>query len=865
MMRTHNLSRNMELEAAFREETRQRVAHDTRWGVLNTLFMYPIFIPLDFLVYPSAAPTFVWIRFSVVALSIAVHFIMQLPFPKQHARYFGIFAYLYCTLSIVIMVHLVNGYASPYYAGINLVLIAFLFILPMNVWETAIVCAIVYAAYIVPITIRGGIDNQAVFVANNFFLVSTMVLVVTSSYLAMTMRRKEFTSRFELAHANEELKVLDVVKSQFFASISHEVRTPLTSIMAPIDSLHREDVGPLSSAQRSLIGQVRRNSLRLLDLINQMLDFAKFDAKKMKLHLKQVDMVRVVRDQVTLFQEVCRRKGLGLTYDVPTKVPVVYLDFEKVERIVANLIRNAVKFTENGSISIEVTQTEQRTIAPGADTKPESAGSSATDESDAPPVTGWIVVRVRDTGIGIAERDVKKVFQRFHQIDRSTTRRYEGTGLGLTIVQESVDLQHGQVWVESTEGVGSTFTVQLPMNLDEIETEADIDRRQDDRRQEAAEFDGLDRRHGPRRNEDYERISVGDIAFIESESVSDDDVVPQIIPPTKPSTGIRVLYVEDNTDLRNYVGRMLRSFGHTVATAIDGTSGWSQTQELLPDIVVSDVMMPGLDGFELVRLVKTTKATQKIPIVLITAKSETDSRIEGLEIGADDYLAKPIDIRDLDARINNIVAARNFRDALTRAEELEVRVEQLAQSLSRSLELRDGYTAGHSDDVRMYGTIIAEELGIPLSRRLRESLLLHDIGKLGIPDALLRKPGPLTPDEWEIMRRHPQMGADLLRQFDSLEEIGNIVFAHHEHYDGSGYPRGIAGEEIPIEARIISIADAWHAMCEDRTYRRAIPIKDAISELRKNRGRQFDPEIVERFLAGLVRRGLLPESLVLEL
>ncbi len=722
--------------------------------------------------------------------------------------------------------------------------------------------SIVYAAYIVPITIRGRINDRAVFVANNFFLVSTMVLVVTSSYLAMTMRRKEFTSRFELAHANEELKKLDVVKSQFFASISHEVRTPLTSIMAPIDSLHREDVGPLSSAQRSLIGQVRRNSLRLLDLINQMLDFAKFDAKKMKLHLKQVDMARVVRDQVALFQEVCRRKGLALTYDVPNRVPVVYLDFEKVERIISNLIRNAVKFTEKGTISVEVTHLAQPVTTPADDAKAESEDLDATGQSGA--ATAWIVVRVRDTGIGIAERDVKKVFQRFQQIDGSTTRRYEGTGLGLTIVQESVDLQHGRVWVESREGAGSTFTVQLPSNLDEIEPEADIDRRQDDRRQEDAEFGGHDRRRGPRRNEDYGRISVSDIAFIEAGSISEADVVPEVIPPTKPGTGIRVLYVEDNSDLRNYVGRMLRSFGHTVTTAVDGVSGWALTQEVLPDIVVSDVMMPGLDGFELVRLVKTTKSTQKIPIVLITAKSETDSRIAGLEIGADDYLAKPIDMRDLDARINNIVAARNFRDALTRAEELEVRVEQLAQSLSRSLELRDGYTAGHSDDVRMYGTIIAEELGIPMSRTLRESLLLHDIGKLGIPDALLRKPGPLTTDEWKVMRRHPQMGADLLRQFDSLEAISKIVFAHHEHYDGTGYPRGIAGEEIPIEARIISIADAWHAMCEDRTYRRAIPIKDAVSELVNNRGRQFDPEIVDRFLSGLVRRGLLPESLVRE-
>jgi len=850
-MSARNQKKNIDLEIAFADETRDRVAHDTRWGVLATLFMYPIFIPLDFLVYPDVARTFVWIRLAVVALSVAVHFVMKFPFPKRHPRVFGMFAYLYCTLAIVLMVHLVDGYASPYYAGINLVLIAFLFILPMNVFETAIVSGIVYTAYIVPIFIAGGIDDFAVFVANNFFLISTMVLVAISSYLATGMRRKEFTSRYELARANQELTQLDVVKSQFFASISHEIRTPLTSIMAPTDSLYRGDVGPLTSAQQSLVGQVHRNALRLLDLINQMLDFAKFDAQKMKLHLKRVDMASVVRNQVALFQEVCARKGLTLGHHIPEDVPVVFLDHEKVDRIISNLIRNAVKFTDKGTITLNVSVADVLSVPVPSDVP--SVGEA---------VSGWVVVSVRDTGIGIAANDSEKVFERFQQVDGSLTRRYEGTGLGLAIVRESVDLQHGHIFVQSEVGEGSTFAIWLPENLDEIEPTADIDQRQVDRRQEDMGFNGLDRRTRPRRDGDYEKISLRDIAFIETESMPDAEVIPEEFPQTKPATGIRVLYVEDNADLRNYVAQMLRSFGHSVTTAVDGAIGWRHTRELLPDIVVSDVMMPGLNGFELARLVKTTTATQKIPIVLITAKSDTDARIEGLEIGADDYLAKPIDMRELDARINNIVSERRFRDALTRAEELEVRNEQLAYGFSRSLELRDGYTAGHSDDVLHYGTIIAEELHIAMDRSLRESLLLHDIGKLGIPDGLLRKPGPLTPEEWKIMRRHPEMGAELLRQFDSLAEMSQIVLAHHERYDGTGYPQGLAGDEIPLEARIISVADAWHAMREDRTYRRAIPIEGAIAELLKHRGRQFDSVIVDRFLDGLVRRNDIRADLV---
>lgn len=839
-MDIQNPSARNEIEAAFREETRERIARAIRTSSLYTLVMYPIFIPLDFLVYPQKALEFLAIRLTVVALSIALHFIMRIPGTTRFARYFGMFGYLYTTLSIVLMVQLVNGYSSPYYAGINLVLIAFLFMVPMNVWETGGVCVIVYLAYIVPILLRGGIVDWSVFGANNFFLISTMVLVVVSSRLATIIRRREFVARFELAHANDELKRLDAVKSQFFAGVSHEIRTPLTSIMAPIDSLFRGEVGALTRGQESLIRQVRRNALRLLDLINQMLDFAKFDAKKMSLHLRPVDITQVVHDQVTLFREVCRRKGLTLEHVTRENVPVVFLDYEKVQRIVSNLIRNAVKFTETGGIVIEISH--------------EGCGGVPADE--------WIAIRVRDTGIGIAASDVQKVFARFQQIDASTRRSYGGTGLGLSIVQESVELQHGRVSLDSIEGEGSVFSVFLPTNLDEIEPDADIDRRQEERRQQEGGYEGPDRRFGPRREEDYEKISVRDIAFVEAESVSDSEVVPVDIPQQRPSTGIRVLYVEDNWDLRNYIGSMLRSFGHAVTMATDGVAGWSLIQEMLPDIVVSDVMMPGIDGFELVRLVKTTKSTQKIPILLITAKSDVDARIEGLEIGADDYLSKPVDIRDLDARINNIVANRRFRDAVTRAEELELRIEQLALGFSRSLELRDGYTAGHSADVLSYGTLIADELGVPVTRTLRDALLLHDIGKLGVPDSILRKPSPLSAEEWLIMKRHPQMGAELLKQFESLADISVIVSAHHERYDGSGYPRGLSGKEIPLEARIISVADAWHAMREDRVYRPALPVETAVRELQKNRGKQFDPEIVDRFLEGLVRRGDISRSVV---
>jgi putative two-component system response regulator len=327
-----------------------------------------------------------------------------------------------------------------------------------------------------------------------------------------------------------------------------------------------------------------------------------------------------------------------------------------------------------------------------------------------------------------------------------------------------------------------------------------------------------------------------------------------------PPDANQVVLVEDNTDLRMYMSKMLTKFGHKVITAADGLEGWGKVQKIIPDIIISDVMMPRMDGYELIKHVRAEQTTMHIPVMLITAKPELDSKIKGLETGADDYLYKPINIRELDARIRNLITLRKFQQAVAEAEALDTRIEELTMGFAQSLETRDHETAGHSRDVLELGTLIAEELKIPIDHKLRDSLLLHDIGKLGVPDGILLKNGPLNKEEWQIMKKHPELGANLLAHFDSLKEVSKIILAHQECFDGSGYPNGLKGEEIHLFARIIGAADAYHAMTKDRPYRKALEAAVAISELLKYKGKQFDPKIVDALIKGLKKKKLISDE-----
>lgn len=817
----------------FKEETLKTCVKHVRFSVVCVILTSPLFWFLDYLMNSSRMFDFIIVRLLMMISMAVILYLTKTKFGKKNSMWLGVASLLFCSFFITILIHMTGGASSPYYAGLLILFFALCIWIPVTLKQGIVTAFAIYFMYVVPFLVLGNISNIAIFVNNNYFVVFIFFLSLSSLKFFNDIRFNEFKSRYDIQKAHEELKQLDNLKSQFFANVSHEVRTPLTSIISPLQTLIHGDAGQLDLEQLGLINQMHRNTIRLLDMINQMLDFSKIEAGKMQLRLEVINLEELINEMVTIFEEVTERKGIKLRFSNEGDISKVCLDRDKVERIFANLIRNAIKFTESGSIFVR----------------------SRVDEKN-------LVLEVEDTGIGIPADHVLHIFDRFRQVDGTTTRRFEGTGLGLTIVKESVDMMRGEISVKSEEARGTSFKIKIPMNLQEIVPDAFVERRADDRRMEDDRFTGEDQREGHRRNEDLAKVTMQDLVLIEDHghpvefTESENDEVEK---------SDKVLLIEDNQDLRQYVSKMLSKYGHEVITASDGLEGWEKTKELLPDIVVSDVMMPKMDGYDVLKNIKGTQRTMHIPVILITAKPELDAKIKGLETGADDYLPKPINVRELDVRIRNLVNMRRLHYALAKSENLDKRMEELAMSFAESLEARDFKTAGHSKDVLELGMIIANELGIPIDRTLKDSLLLHDIGKIGIPDGILLKEYNLSDDEWSIMKKHPEMGAEMLKNFKSLGEVSEIIMAHQEHWDGNGYPKGLKGEDIPQIARIIGVADAYHAMTNDRPYRKALSVKMAAAELLKCNGLQFDPNVVEGFVCGMVENNMLSFQEVAEI
>ena len=435
-----------------------------------------------------------------------------------------------------------------------------------------------------------------------YAIYTVLVLAALNGVRRYETNRLRLKNRLEIERVEaEQLRELDRARSRLFANVSHEFRTPLTLTMGPLDDLRAGMHGPLSPAIAEQVDLARRNAGRVLDLINEILALARAESGRETLHARRVDLGPFVTSVARTFLPLAERKAIAYETQGPAEQVIVYADPDHLDRALSNLFSNAFKFTPDGG-AVRVT----------------------VSSDDA---TARIVVR--DSGPGIPAEELNRIFDRFHRAKTAGTQ--PGTGIGLALARELVSLHGGSIAVESEEGFGSTFTVTLRKGRAHFTPEQIID-------------DGAAVAATPRTTP--LAITAESPASATPSEISDADV-----------DVTTVLVVDDNAEVRHYVKQHLAP-RYRVLEAVNGEQGLETARRMLPDLVLSDVMMPGMDGYALCRALKSDPDTDFIPVILLTARAEAEDRLTGLTERADDYLTKPFDVRELLARIANIVATR---------------------------------------------------------------------------------------------------------------------------------------------------------------------------------------------------------------
>lgn len=417
----------------------------------------------------------------------------------------------------------------------------------------------------------------------------------------------------------EELAELDRAKTTFFSNVSHEFRTPLTLMLGPLNDLRSRADG-VDDAARAELEVINRNGLRLAKLVNTLLDFSRIEAGRMRASFVPVDLAVVTADLASVFRSAVDRAGLDLVVDCPPLDRPVFVDRDMWEKVVLNLLSNALKFTFDGSVAVRV----------------RADGEHAE-------------VTVADTGIGVPAAEMPRLFERFHRIDNARARSHEGSGIGLALVKELVALHGGTISAHSVEDQGTTFAIRLPFGSAHLSPDSVV----------AAPVSRSASTAADPFVQEALRWLPGSPDLGPAAGRSELDLNPAVARAPASARSVRVLVADDNADMRDYLTRLLVTAGYVVEGVTDGRAALDRARATVPDLIVSDVMMPRLDGLALVAALRADSRTAAVPVLLLSARAGQEASIEGLEAGADDYLVKPFAAAELLARVRaNVELAR---------------------------------------------------------------------------------------------------------------------------------------------------------------------------------------------------------------
>lgn len=571
------------------------------WGIMNV--MGPIFTN-----DPNIAQKINFLCYNSIPLTAGLLILYSLAFdrlPKWHSKV------IYFFIAANIIINFAGLIDYKWYwlkAGVYLIVVSSLFYLyvyiyslvkklPTNSYYTIPFIMGITSYMLIHLRLLGFIEIKILFrIASLLFVLENLIFVFFLGQIFRDADRRKSVAEKQLGfnlEQNARLKELDNLKTTFFANISHELRTPITLILGPLQDLIRK------YPTENLLPLMLRNTQRLLTLINQLLDISKLEAGQMNVKVSKQNTNQYFRTLTSSFTSLAESQQITFETSKEQQEVWGYIDNDKLDKIITNLLSNAFKFTpKGGTVTAHITYINDFRKA---------------------------IITISDTGIGIKKDKLDKIFDRFYQVDSSQNRKFEGTGIGLALVKELVDVLKGNIKVESQENVGTTFSLQIP-----------IDKKT---------WEGMIEEEVQQTDEYAFNASQGALSH---QSTADNNSGEQ---------ENLLLIVDDNTDIRTYIKSIFEK-DFQIMEARNGKEGIEKATERIPNVIISDLMMPEMDGFEFCKVLKSDEKTSHIPIIMLTAKADLESKMEGLEIGADDYLTKPFNKEEILVKVKNLISIR---------------------------------------------------------------------------------------------------------------------------------------------------------------------------------------------------------------
>ena len=617
--------------------------------ILAGIFM-PMGASVDLLVYGKEA-MIEWLPLRC-ATSVINFALWTLLWAIPHFRYYravGIATMFAPVVCMSWMMYERDGAISPYYAALNLVMLGSAIVMRWPLLDSIIILILSWCSYGIAALLHGPIAPEDISMCYNnvYFLVLTGIIIVAGTWQYNGVRRSEFDLRWrldqnreELEASNRKLKELDELKSRFFANISHELRTPLTLLIAPLETLQGRNHQLSEAEERDLLSTMHGNAMRLLKLINDLLDLVRMEAGTMQVHMRKLEVTEFVQGLANAVRPVAQDKRVRIHTHVDQEIGSVMVDPEKVERICLNLLFNAIKFTAAGGF-VEF---------------------SAIRDDD------WLVIEVRDTGMGIAPEHLPHLFTRFFQADTSSQRKFQGMGIGLALVKELAEVQGGSVGATSELGKGTVMTVKLPFKeaTDDI---IDIETRPMEAAPSDPAPDGQEWISTLYRRAELFPAMTSLQATIRPVEIS-------LTRGKKP----KLLIADDEPDMLRFLHSQL-SASFEVLEAVDGRQAVEKAAQFLPEIILTDMMMPEMDGLQVCRELRNRASTKSIPVVLLTARADEHTKIECLAAGASDFLAKPFSMTEVNVRLKNLVNSHMYqRELAQQKQQLEAALDQIKET-----------------------------------------------------------------------------------------------------------------------------------------------------------------------------------------